>query len=91
MNEPNRLPTTKPSMGGTHAPRGHDLRTLYDEASHKLEPLFAESKEQSFSTLMYLALNRLHNTYPQLSHDELEALFMGLVNRRNSRVQRAHH
>jgi hypothetical protein len=64
--------------------RGQQLRALYGEAGLKLESLFSEASEVSFSTLMYLGMNKLHAAYPQLSHDEIEALFMGLVKRRRS-------
>ena len=74
-------PATTPPFMQT---RGQQLHALYGEASLKLESLFSEAGELSFSTLMYLGMNQLQSAYPQLSHDEVEALFMCLVKRRRS-------
>jgi len=75
----------KPALTHPIKQRGQELHALYDEAAKKLEPIFADTAEQSFSTLMYLAMHTLHGAYPQLSHDELEALFMGLVKHQRAR------
>jgi hypothetical protein len=82
MNKPN---SPAPARDGACAPSGRHLRQLYDEAYQKLEPLLAEAPEQSFSTLMFLALQRLQGHYPHLSHGEIEALFLGLMKRRPPR------
>lgn len=74
-------PASNPAFTQT---RGHQLRALYGEASLKLESLFSEASDLSFSTLMYLGMNQLHAAYPQLSHNEVEALFMGLVKRQRN-------
>lgn len=91
MKSSNITPSAKAAMIKAGDPSHSHLKQIYDEAAKKLEGLFAEPGEQSFSTLMYLALTKLHSAYPHLSHDELEALFMGLVHRRQGRWPRAHH
>jgi len=85
-------PAAAPASASGHAqPRGPDLRALYEDAAKRLQPLFEESKEQNLSTLMYLALHRLHKDYPELSQSELEALLMGLLNRRRGRREHFPH
>lgn len=50
----------------------HKLRERFDTAVTLLKPVFERSA--SHDTMMYLVMQRLHTTYPDLSAGDIEAL-----------------
>lgn len=55
----------------------HKLRDRFDTALQLLKPILDRSLAND--TMMYLVMQRLHTTYPDLSANEIEALVVSVV------------
>lgn len=55
----------------------HKLRERFDTAIRLLKPILDRS--QANDTMMYLVMQRLHTTYPDLSANEIEALVVSVM------------
>ncbi len=52
----------------------HRLRTIYGEVKEKLEHFFHSKHDWAGSSIDYLALRIVHESYPELSSDEVRTL-----------------
>lgn len=55
----------------------HKLRDRFDTAQKLLKPILDRSLTND--TMMYLVMQRLHTTYPDLSAHEIEALVVSVM------------
>lgn len=74
---------TKPTGGARQRPPiverrlNHKLRDRFDTALKLLKPIM--ERAQANDTMMYLVMQRLHATYPDLSANEIEALVVSVM------------
>ena len=59
-----------------------------EEAREMLAPLFGEEPELASGTACYRALNRLHESFPELSAIEIEALVASVMRSMGKRTGR---